>query len=312
MRWKALLGGPAFLAVAFLAFGGLAAISSGAPSPSPNPIPAMGLTLDPPGVVASPTNVVVGVATVYGSLAMDKVPGERLIANLKATTDRGWPVQCSPPSLVFTTSKAQNFMATVAVPVGTPADQVGLLTIEAVARGVTFTLHAAAQALVTVAPYYVFFINSPMPYMEITPAKPVVFDIEIDNWGNSEDSYDLVIQNQEELAQKGWTVTLSTSTAMRVASMHPKFLKMTVQPAFTSTLYKTESTVILVEGTSQNSHYGGVEVKTAMLPFIVYERGTYIDAAAAGSVGLSIMLVLLVAVPVAIGVRKAIRRFREL
>jgi len=87
---------------------------------------------------------------------------------------------------------------------------------------------------------------------------------------------------------------------------------MTVQPAFTSTLYKTESTVILVEGTSQNSHYGGVEVKTAMLPFIVYERGTYIDAAAAGSVGLSIMLVLLVAVPVAIGVRKAIRRFREL
>ena len=307
------MGAPAFLAVAFMAFGGLATISAAAPgpSPSPNPIPAMALVFSTPGVTARPTNVVVGVATIEGSLVMDKVPGERLIATLKATTDRGWAVSCSPPFLVFTNNKVSSFTVTIAVPVATPADQVGLLTIEAEASSNTqaFRIRAVSQALITVAPYYVFYINSPMPYKEITPAKPVVFEVEIDNWGNSEDSYDIVIQNQDELAQKGWTVSLSTSTAMKVGSMQAKYLKMAVQPAFTSTLYKTESTIILVEGISQNSKYGD-EVKTAMLPFIVYERGTYIDLAAVGSVGVSICLFLLVAVPVGIAVRRVHRRFR--
>jgi hypothetical protein len=311
MRWKALMWAPAFLAVAALTCSGLAALSTAAPSPSPNPIPAMALTLYPSGVTAHPTNVLVGVAPVEGSLVMDKIPGERLIANLRATTDRGWPVQCSPSALVFYNNKVGMFTATVAVPVGTPANQVGILTIEVEARGQTFTLRTLSQAIVTVAPYYVFFINSPMPYKEVTPAKPVVFEVELDNWGNSEDSYELQIQNQDELAAKGWTVSLSTSTAMRVGSMQAKFLKMSVQPAFSSTLYKAESTVIMVEGTSQNSQYGGGEIKTAMLPFIVYERGTYIDLAAAGSAGLSICLILLVVVPVGIGVRRLRRRFKK-
>jgi len=308
MRCKALLGAPAFLAVAFMAFGGIASLAAAAPSPSPNPIPAMALYLTPSGVTAEPTNVKVGVATISGSLVMDKIPGERLIANLKGTTDRGWPVQISPSNLVFQNNKASAFSVTVAVPVATSANQVGLVTVEADAMSNTnaFRVRSIAQALITVAPYYVFYINSPMPFKEITPAKTVVFDVEIDNWGNSEDSYEISIQNQEELAQKGWTVSLSTSTAMRVGAMQAKYLKMTVQPAFTSTFYKTESTVIFVQGRSLGS-VNSIEEKTAVLPFIVYERGTYLDPA---FTGFSVGLLLLIGVPSGIAIRKFYRHFR--
>jgi hypothetical protein len=214
--------------------------------------------------------------------------------------------------MAFNNNKIYQFTVTVVVPVGTPANQVGLLNIEAEARGQTFTLYTSSQALVTVAPYYVFYINSPMPYKEITPAKPVVFEIEIDNRGNSEDSYDMVIENQDELAQNGWTVSLSTSTAMRVGSMQARFLKMSIQPAFSSTIYKAKATEIMVQGISHGSQYSSDGIRTGVLPFIVYEKGTYIDPTAAGAVAISICLILLVAVPVFIGARKVIRRFRKL
>jgi len=58
----------------------------------------MALYLTPSGVTAEPTNVKVGVATISGSLVMDKIPGERLIANLKGTTDRGWPSRYRRPT----------------------------------------------------------------------------------------------------------------------------------------------------------------------------------------------------------------------
>jgi hypothetical protein len=303
-----------FLAIMLAACGNYTFTAGAAPGPgaSPNPIPAMTLTLYPSGKMAYPTIVAPGVAIVEGALTMDKIPGERLVASLTSTVDVGWAVACSPPFLLFSNNKVSFFTATVVVPKGTSVSQVGTLTIHAEATSQSFRLRTMSQMLVTVAPYYYFYVNSPMPYRETAPAKPVIFDVQIDNWGNAEDSYDIAVQNIDELADKGWTVAFSTSTAARVSSMHARVVRMSVQPAFSSTLYKAVGTPIDVIATSQGSRDGEPDnPKTAVLQFIVYERGTYIDPGAAGSAGLSIMLISLVVFPLLVRVRRLRKRHKR-
>jgi hypothetical protein len=314
MGWNALLRNTAFLAVALIALGGLAAVSEGAPSPgpnpSPNPIPAMTLSLDYTDSLAHPTNIAPGTAVIDGTVVMDKVPGERVFVTLIPVVDLGWPVSCSPPTVIFTNNKVSTFVTYVSVPIGTPTSYVGTLTIEARASSIGFSLRTVSQAAVMVAPYYYFYVSSPMPFIETPPAGTVTFDVQVDNWGNADDSYDVSVQNQEELAIKGWTVTFSTTTLSRVAAHHTKILKMTVHPALSSTLYKAEGTPIDVIAYSRGSMDAGVE-KTAELQFIVYERGIYIDVIAAGATTLSISLFLLAAIPVTIAVQRVLRRRKQ-
>jgi len=305
MRFRAHLAATAFLAVAILAFGGLTSIAEArpGPSPSPNPIPAMTLTMEYSAIMARPTNVNPGAVTIHGALALDKVPGERLYATIMPVIDRGWPVSCSPRTVIFTTNKISVFDVFVVVPIGTPSSQVGTLTIEARGESTSFTIRTIAQVAVTVAPYYYFYVSSPMPYKETPPARSVVFDVQIDNWGNAVDSYDLIIDNIEELAIKGWTVTFSTTTAADVGANKSRIMRMSVYPAFSSTLYKAEGTAIDVSAISEGARDAGEE-KTASLQFIVYERGTYIDPLAAALGGLSIFLFLLAAIPISMGLQK--------
>lgn len=306
MKCRALLPAMAVMAMLLPALGNVAfmAMAAPGPSPSPNPIPAMAMALDPSGVTTYPTDVQIGVAKVSGSVIMDKVPGERLIVALAGSIDTGWFVQCTPSQLVFTTNKITTFSVNIVVPMGTLSSQVGVLTIQATGSGVGFTLHTMSQVLITVAPFYLVYLDSPLAFKEVTPAHSTQFTVELKNWGNAQDSYDLYVQNLDELANKGWTVTFSSSSVARVGAMQSKFVTMFVQPAFTSTAYKYESTPIMVTAVSQNSRDTGGEVKQAVFQFVVCERGTYIDA----STWFSLTLLIIVLVPITLGTRHLLRR----
>ncbi|MEM4729967.1 MAG: choice-of-anchor T family protein [Thermoplasmata archaeon] len=243
---------------------------------SPNPIPVMSLQLTPSGAVAAPDPVAPGFAQLSGTISIDKIPGERLAVYITGTVDTGWQVQCSPSVLLLTTNKMSDFTATVVVPPATPASSVGVLRVEAQAQGLGFFLRAVAEALVTVRPYYRVFLDSPMPYKEITPGAKTSFVLEVQNWGNSMDTFDIEISNAAELAYRGWLISFSVSSASRIAPMGTKRIAMYVQSPMVFTPWKAEATLILIRASSQNSGDTGELVEQSFI-FVVYERGTYIN-----------------------------------
>jgi len=307
MRCRRLVPAVALLAILVQAIGGPALIAGALPGPgvSPNPLPAMAVALSPTGVMAYPTESVIGVARISGTVMMDKVPGERIVVTVSGVVDIGWAVTVSPSQLVFYNNKIDTFEVTVVCWQGTPARSAGVLTIEAMGSGLGFAIQAMSQAMVIIAPYYRLFLDSPMGFKEITPARSLTFELEVLNWGNAEDSFDIWVGNMEELANKGWTVSFSTTTAARVGPGQSKYIKMFVQPAFSSTPYKAEGTSILVNGISQNGREAG-NTEQKMYQFVVYERGTYIDVQV--YFGLSLLIVILV--PVAFVARYFILRRR--
>ncbi len=243
---------------------------------SPNPIPAMSLALSPSGVTAAPDPVTPGFAQVTGTISIDKLPGERLAVSVIGTVDTGWQVQCSPSVLLFTTNKITDFTATVVVPAGTPASMVGVLRVEAQAQGVGFFLRAEGQALVSVRPYFRVFLDSPMPYKEITPGARTFFILDVQNWGNSIDTFDIYVSNAEELADRGWLISFSVSSASRIGPMGSKQIRMVVQSPMVSTFWKAEATLINVQVTSQNADDGSTSAEQVIM-FVVYERGFYFN-----------------------------------
>ncbi|MGQ9582657.1 MAG: choice-of-anchor T family protein [Thermoplasmatota archaeon] len=257
---------------------------------SPNPIPVMSLALSPSGVTTSPDPVSPGFAQVTGTISIDKLPGERLSVSVTGTVDTGWQVQCSPSILLFTTNKITDFTATVVVPPGTPASMVGVLRVEAQAQGVGFFLRAVGQALVGVNPYFRVFLDSPMPFKEITPGARTSFILDVQNWGNSIDTFDIYVTNAGELADRGWLISFSTSSASRIGPMGSKQIRMVVQSPMVSTFWKAEATLIMVQATSQNALDAGTPAEQVFM-FVVYERGFYFN-----ELGYSLLALLVVTV----------------
>jgi hypothetical protein len=249
---------------------------------SPNPLPQMAMSFEKSGITVRPTFSQFGVTSVGGTLSIDKLPGERFVVRLSGSIDTGWGVGISPTILAFQSGiKVAGFTVTVAAPMGTPANLVGDLRIEARGTGTTFDPLVVGHVVVTVAPFYMIRIDSPNPYKEISPGSRLSFLVELQNWGNSMDSYDIYIENQEELAGMGWTVSFSTPVVTKVRPGDSKTVRLAVMAPQKSTLYKAEGSVINVKAVSQNARDENTQVDM-LYPFVVYERGTFIDPFATG------------------------------
>jgi hypothetical protein len=259
---------------------------------SPNPIPQMAMTFEKSGIVVRPTFSQYGVASVGGTLTIDKLPGERFVVRLTGSIDTGWGVGISPTILAFQSgTKVVGFTVTVAAPYGTPASLVGDLRIEARGTGTTFDPLVVGHVVVSVAPFYMIRIDSPNPYKEVTPGSRLGFLVELQNWGNSMDSFDIYIENQEELAGMGWTVSFSTPVVTKIKSGGSKTVLLSVMAPQKSTLYKAEGSLINVKAVSQNARDEGNQVDM-LYPFVVYERGTFIDPFATGWAALILVVIV--------------------
>jgi hypothetical protein len=244
---------------------------------SPNPFPQMALSFSQSGIKLNPTFSQFGVASVQGTVSIDKLPGERFPVYITGTIDTGWGVGIAPSVILLMNNvKIAGFTVTVSCPPGTPANMVGDLRIEARGTGTTFDPIVVGHVVVTVKPFYMIRIDSPNPYKEVTPGSRLSFAVELQNYGNSMDSYDILIENQEELAGMGWTVSFSTPVVTKVRSGDSKTVRLSVLAPQKSTIYKAEGSLINVKAVSQNARDEGTLVDM-LYPFVVYERGTFID-----------------------------------
>jgi len=201
--------------------------AGGAPGADPPGTPSIGpqvsLSLDPPTREANVSDREFGVAAFNGTAEIDKLPGTRVVVTLSASTDTGWGCSCSPSIIAFSTNNVEVFTVTVTVPPGTLASLLGILTVNASATGTGFSTSSSANATVTVQPYYQLRLQCESPYLNISAGGNGKFRVKIENRGNANDSYDIVIGNAEELRRAGWAVSISRPSIPFVgpgASMH--------------------------------------------------------------------------------------------
>ncbi len=157
----------------------------------------------------------------------------------------------------------------------------------------------------TVAPFFRVFVTSPLPYKEVPPGSDLTFVMDVQNRGNSVDTFFLDITNQGDLAANGWTVSFSMATVARVGPMQTKSVKLFVIAPKITTIYKTVPTQILVTVHSVGSRESGQD-RNFFMPFIVYERGSYFDP----YTGLGITILIVILVPIEWAARRLRRRRR--
>jgi hypothetical protein len=259
-----------------------------------NPVPQLTMSFSSTAMTLKPGFATMGFASVGGTISIDKLPGERFAVDLTPTIDTGWGVSISPPTVLLMTGyKVQGFTITVSCYPGTPVNLVGDLRVEARGHGSAFEPRVVGHIAVTVAPFYMVRIDSPNPYKEVIPGSKLSFPVEILNYGNSMDSFDVYIENQQELAGMGWTVSFSTPVVSKVRAGDSKTIRLSVMAPQKSTLYKAEGSIIDVKAVSQNARDEKMLVDM-LFPFVVYERGTFIDPFATGW---AVFLLVLVVVP---------------
>ena len=173
-------------------------------------VPGLNIQLDQPttrqAIVTEEQN---GSVTFSGSIRTDPLPVERVIVNFTATLDAEWECKLNPNQIVLTDSKYHPFNVTIYIPRATSANAVGHLIVWANATPDGYDLASNAVATLTVAPYFKFFVYPDSGHREILPGDGANFIIGLQNYGNSVDSYELVIANAGELKGTGWSVNLS-------------------------------------------------------------------------------------------------------
>jgi hypothetical protein len=248
------------------------------PSPASaaaNPVPVLSIRLDAASQNAHATESAPGVVQFTGQVAIDKLPAERCVVTLTASTDIGWPAQVSPLLTVFTNTTPQPFTCSVIIPAGTANSQFGNLIINgrAVAGGLQSL--AETKAIIAVDPYFRLTLDSDVPYREISPGTQAFFTIKLTNAGNAVDSFELEISNLKELTAKHWTVVLSANTISKVMPGEYKPFRITAQSPRDWTIWKSEPSVVIMKATSQNAK-DFQQVIALSFPVYAYEKGFYI------------------------------------
>ena len=195
----------ALLVLSILPAGGEGALP---PAEAPSIGPEVTLSLTPSTAEADVSFTKYGNVWFSGNAEVDRLPVDRCVVTLTSSVDTGWASTCSPSILAFSTNKVQSFQVTVSVPPGTLASLTGILTVTGEASGAGFSSTSTATANVTVAPYYLLRLQCESPHMNLSTGGKGSFKVELENRGNANDSFDIVIGNAEELRNAGWAVRI--------------------------------------------------------------------------------------------------------
>ncbi|MEM3042214.1 MAG: choice-of-anchor T family protein [Thermoplasmata archaeon] len=229
-----------------------------------------------------------------GCVNVKSEEGVRLMIQMTASTDTGWPASVSPLEAVFDSSGTRAFEALVVVPQATPASIIGTLTLQARGRGDGFVTGVASQtAKIIVRPYFRVGMEASPPHSEAAPGGEAEFYLKIWNQGNSVDSFDLAVENLRELVRDGWLVMLSSQGAYHVAPGECGTVKVTVRAPERSSLYTDETAIIRLHVTSQGAAARNESVSASDIVY-VHERGY--NQPAVAFLALAVVLVLALAV----------------
>jgi len=171
-------------------------------------IPSFSMKLDAAVQHARVTGGVAEVVVFTGQMGLTKLPAERCVVTLNASTDTGWAAQVSPPVTVFTSTTPQPFSCSVSVPAGASANQTARLAIKGRVHSYNWQGNAEVNGHVIVDPYFRISLSTDKPITTIVQGERTGFAITATNLGNGNDSFTTEISNLGELRRSGWTVVL--------------------------------------------------------------------------------------------------------
>ncbi len=262
------------------------------------------LDMDTPVAVAVVTESSAGIATVTGAVTVSGLDGRTMNISLTAQTDIGWTAKLSTATVRAEQNLRFPFSADVTVPQGTAAARYGKIVISAYGQTQDDNLTATVEAIIEVRPYYRVSLDSGGAYRSIDPGSMAFFTVKLTNSGNAVDSYEVEISNLLELVDKGWTVVLSANTLAAVGPGDHKTIAVSAQAPQDWTLSRSESTLIVINVTSQ----GARDLKqNVSLEFKLYaqEKGSYPAWYNASTIGvLAVLLVVATAAAVWMRTRK--------
>ena len=263
------------IALAALMLAGALTGWSGLSAAVPNPI-APDLTVNISPVIQQATvDEVTGCGLNFtGTVKVDMPPVERIVVELSAVVDTGWPASVSPYELVITDSTDHSFYVTVTVIEAASADDPGHLAVIASSSGKGYFVSEQANATINVNPYYRVALESDQPYDEVEPDQGGSFEVTVTNMGNAVDSYEFEIANLDELKDMGWIVELDKTSVSRLRPGDGADVTVTARPPQTWSwdIWISRPVPITVKATSLGAQQGGTVISQDYAVFI-HQRG---------------------------------------
>ena len=243
---------------------------------APNPIPILSLALYPSAMQAKVTQSQLGAVSFGGNATVEKIQGiERVTVTLTAIVTTGWPVVLSPQTIPFINPGTKKFMVTVIVPPATSSLLTGSVVISGIAKAPALSpVPAQASAVVTISQYFKLRIEAESPLRQVKPGELTYNVVNVYNDGNGQDTFELEIENIEDLVKDQFTVLLG-STDITVPQDEYQPVRLTVQTPQQWTMYKKEMNTFILKVTSSEARYKNLlYVKT--YPLYIYMKGYYI------------------------------------
>ncbi len=243
---------------------------------APNPIPILSLSLFPSQLQAKVTQSQLGAVTFGGNATVEKMPNvQRVTVTLQAIVNTGWPVVISPQTIAYVNPRTERFTVSVIVPPATSSLITGNVIVSGSAKAPGLSpVVASASAVVTVAQYFKLRIEAESPLREVKPGEITFNVVNVYNDGNGQDTFELEIENNKELAKNQWTVLLgSTDISIQQDEYSP--VKITAQTPQKWRLYAKEIHTITVKVTSSEGRAKNL-LYAKDYPIFIYMKGTYI------------------------------------
>ncbi len=243
---------------------------------APNPIPILSLSLFPSQLQAKVTQSQLGAVTFGGNATVEKMQGiERVTVTLTAVVNTGWPVVLSQQTIPFINPGTSRFQVTVIVPPATSSLLTGNVIVTGQAKAPALApVVAAASAVVTVSQYFKLRIEAESPLRQVKPGELTYNVVNVYNDGNGQDTFELEIENNENLVKKQFTVLLG-STDITVQQDEYQPVRITVQTPQDWTVWKKEMNTMTLKVTSSEARAKNV-LYSKTYPLYIYMKGYYI------------------------------------
>lgn len=213
-----------------------------------------------------------GLVIFTGTITCSAIPPSPnpIIVQLTASAG-GWPAAVSPPTLIFTGAGGDApITLSVIVPIGTPFTANTKVTVTGTYSQGILLNPINLEGLIKIKQYFRINALSELPVQEIAPGSTAVFNLKIDNLGNHQDEFEIIVTNLEELVAENWVI--SPIGKVTIESQQFKNLQITVTTSRAWTPWKDQVSQINLKVTSV---FSGSTVRYEY-PLVIRERGFYI------------------------------------
>lgn len=211
-----------------------------------------------------------------GKMGIDKMPYERCVVTLAASTDTGWATRVTPTVAVFTNTTPKSFNCTVAVPAGT-LHQTANLVIKGHANAGGWKYNSETKGIVWVLPYFRLWLSTDRPFSSIVQGGQSAFTITACNGGNRIDSFEMEIVNLGELEDNGWAVNLSADTLPNLQPGENRSVRLTAVSPWDDRSIADKLVTILINASSRNAQ-NRTPALSQSFPFTIQVRSVWLPS----------------------------------